>query len=140
MNQQQAQSAVSISAFVVAAIYAYRRLVESSTTAKPAASTGHFVIGFGFTYTTLAVLAQGAPELGGMFAILVVVGDILTNGKALTADITTNLNRTKATAPAATAATSSGLNFQGLPALSTTPTGTTPVIPGTEDPETPGGN
>jgi hypothetical protein len=83
MNQQQAQTAVSVSAVLVAGMYAYRKLTES----KPSSSTGHFVIGYGFTFLTLSVLAQAAPALGGMFAVLVATGDVLVNGQALFKDL-----------------------------------------------------
>jgi len=100
MSKQGAQSAVSISAFVVAAIFAYRKLTESSSS-TPVPSVGHFVLGFGFAYTTLAIVAQAAPELGGMFAVLVGAGDLLANGKPLIADLNAGLKRTTTSPPAA---------------------------------------
>lgn len=102
MSKDSAQSAVSISAFVVAAIFAYRKLTETSTS-TPAPSVGHFVLGFGFTYVILSILADGAPELGGMLAVLVATGDLLTNGKPLVADLNTGLKNTQTTTAAKTA-------------------------------------
>ncbi len=95
MNVDQAQSAVSISAFLVAAVYGYRKLTESATGSTTVAPVGHFLVGFGFAYISLSVVAQFAPELGGMFAVLVATADILANGQALTGDITRVLQTTK---------------------------------------------
>lgn len=92
MNVDQAQNAVTGSAVLVAGVYAYRKLIETPPTSS---STAHFVIGYAFTFITLAVLAQAAPELGGMLAILVAAGDFLTNGLSLTKDLTGALNATK---------------------------------------------
>jgi len=70
MTESQAQTAVTGSALVVALIFAYRKLVEpaasasGSSTRTAAPNTGHFVIGFGFTYLTLAILAQAARRDG----------------------------------------------------------------------------
>jgi hypothetical protein len=90
MTTEQAQSAVTLSAFVVASVFAYRKL----TSGQP--NTAHFVIGFGFAYITLSIVAQAAPELGGMFAVLVATGDLLANGQALLGDLQTGLKTTTA--------------------------------------------
>lgn len=95
MNRLEAQTAVTLSAFWVAAIFAYRKLSEPVTAATPApSSTAHFVIGFGFTYVLLSIVAQVAPPLGGMFAVLVATGDTLANGKPLFADVQKALHAT----------------------------------------------
>ncbi len=95
MTTDQAQSAVSISALVVAAVFGYRKLTEATTQGNvSAAPWAHFVIGFGFVYVSLAVVAQAAPELGGMFAILIAAGDVLANGKSVAGDITNSLTAT----------------------------------------------
>jgi hypothetical protein len=93
MTSDQAQSAVSGAAVMVAGVYAYRRLVEPATKTPPA-PIAHFVIGFGVTFIVLALLAQSAPALGGMMAILIAVGDLLVNGTTLTRDLTGALNAT----------------------------------------------
>jgi hypothetical protein len=49
---------------------------------------------------TLSILAQGAPELGGMLAVLVATGDLLANGKPLVADLNTGLKTTRTTTAA----------------------------------------
>jgi len=92
MSVDQAQSAVSLSAFVVASIFAYRKMTETTTGHAP--NTSHFIIGFGFVYIVLALIAQGAPELGGMLAILVATGDVLANGQPLIKDLNAALKRT----------------------------------------------
>lgn len=95
MNRIEAQAAVSLSAFWVAGIFAYRKLSEPITQTTPApSSTAHFVIGFGFTYVLLSIIAQAAPALGGMFAVLVATGDTLANGKPLFADVQKALSAT----------------------------------------------
>ena len=93
MTVDQAQSAVSVSAVVVAGVYAYRKLAAPAG-AKPPPPTAHFAIGFGLVYFTLALVAQAAPSLGGMLAVLIAGGDLLTNGIALTNDLTGALKAT----------------------------------------------
>ncbi len=118
MNSDQAHDAVTLSAMTVAGVYTYRKLVES----KPSSPTSHFVIGFGFVYVTLAVLADEAPALGGMLALLIAVSDLLVNGVAIIGDLSDALKATAAvtkpttTTPAAPAA----------PAAATVPFGSTP--------------
>jgi hypothetical protein len=97
MTKEQAQTAVTLSAFVVAAVYIYRRLVETN---KTSSSTAHFVIGFGFTYITLGVLAEIAPPLGGSMAYLIALGDFLANGSAVLGDLTGVLGTTRSTTAA----------------------------------------
>lgn len=98
MSPQQAQTAVALSAFVVASIFAYRKLTEQQLKSSTVPNTGHFVIGFGFAYIILSLIAQAAPELGGMFAVLVATGDIIANGKPLINDLTRGLQTTKTAA------------------------------------------
>jgi Na+/phosphate symporter len=93
MTSEQAQSAVTLSAFLVAAIFAYRKLTEAPNVSI-VPQTGHFVIGFGFTFVTLSLLAQAAPQLGGMMAVLVATGDLLANGLPLIKDLQSGLNHT----------------------------------------------
>lgn len=118
MNESQAQTAVSISALIVAGTYGYRRLVEPQKGTAP--PTAHFVIGFGFTYIVLAVIAEAAPPVGGMFAILIAVGDFLANGASLLSDLTGTLagktTPTKATATGPAAAGSSAATGIGTAA------------------------
>jgi len=89
MSKESAKTAVQTSAFIVVSIWAYRRLSESD-----ASPPGHFLTGFFFTYITLAILAEAAPPVGGMFAWLVAAGDVLTNGKGLVDDLNKSLKKT----------------------------------------------
>lgn len=98
MNTDQAQSAVALSAFVIAGIFAYRKLTEQAlpnNAKNPVPQTAHFVIGFGFTFIFLSLMAQAAPTFGGMMAILVATGDFLVNGQAILSDVTTGLKQTQ---------------------------------------------
>jgi hypothetical protein len=98
MSKQQAQSAVTLSAFVVAAVFAYRKLTEPATGGKRVPATSHFVVGFGFTFIMLSLVAQAAPQLGGMGAVLVATGDLLSNGQALVKDLQDALDAQAASA------------------------------------------
>ena len=127
MSTEQAQSAVTLSAFLVAAVFAYRKLIEKTASSSTVPATGHFVIGFGFTYVLLSLFAQGAPTFGGMMAILVATGDLLVNGQPLAADITAALKATQsATAGGSSASlpSNSSLTLRGSTQTGGTPTGT----------------
>lgn len=98
MTTDQAQSAVTLSAFFVAGVFAYRKLTEHAlpnNAGNPVPQTAHFVIGFGFTFIILSLAAQAAPALGGMFAILVATGDLLINGAPLLSDVQGALKQTQ---------------------------------------------
>lgn len=114
MNTNQAQSAVTLSAFVVGGVYLYRKMTETSSGKGTVPPVAHFVIGFGFVFIALSLVAQGAPELGGMFAVLVATGDLLANGTSLVDDLTGALKTTSAGATV-TPATSAAV--AALPAL-----------------------
>lgn len=124
MNREQAQTAVAASALIVGGVYAYRRLVETAipptTAAKhpaaqlvgvgPTPPIGRFITGWGVTYLVLALLAQAAPSFGGSFAVLIAAGDLLGNGTALAADVTSRLNGGGGSSPkAATPQTANGV-------------------------------
>lgn len=96
MTSDNAHTAVALSAFWVALIFAYRKLTEASSTtpSKAVPNTAHFIIGFGFVYVVLSTIAEFAPELGGMFAVLIATGDTLVNGQALFGDVTGALKAT----------------------------------------------
>jgi hypothetical protein len=96
MTRESAKTAVNTSAFIVATIWAYRKLTEGNTS-----PTGHFLTGFFFVYISLAILADSAPPVGGMLAWLVAAGDLLTNGQGLVTDLNKGL-QTEATAAAPT--------------------------------------
>ena len=107
MNRSEAQTAVVLSMFWVAAVFGYRKLTEPVTGTSPApSSTAHFMIGFGFTAIILSLMAQAAPALGGMMAVLVATGDTLANGKPLFADVTKALKATSTATGRSPASTS----------------------------------
>lgn len=110
MNKEQAQTAVTASALIVGGVYSYRRLVEPAINADvkvnthvgknrlleisgfgPLPNVGRFITGFGVVYLVLSLMAQANPNLGGSFAILVAVGDVLGNGTQLAADVNNRL-------------------------------------------------
>jgi len=100
MSASQAHTAVATSAIVVFGLYAYRKMLAGIGAGQPVASTGQFVTGFFFLYLTLSVMAEAAPALGGMFAWLVMAGDLLANGQPLVKDLNHGLGQTaKTTTP-----------------------------------------
>jgi len=61
----------------------------------PVAPVSRFVVGWGFIYVTLALIAEGAPDLGGSLALLVAGGAILGNGARVSADISAQLRQSE---------------------------------------------
>lgn len=57
------------------------------------ASTGRFVVGWGFTFLTLSLMAPLLPELAGSFAALVALGSILGNGTQVASDVEIQLKK-----------------------------------------------
>jgi hypothetical protein len=111
MNATQARDAINGAAIVVGGLYFYRKLIEpqlGSPTAKqpaslpaaaaqivgvgPLASTGRFVVGFGFTFLALSLVEGASPELAGSFALLIAAGAILGNGLKAAEDLQSQLN------------------------------------------------
>lgn len=114
MTRKGAEGAVMVSAVVVSAVYAYRKLIEPHAStpeheskahpvskvigAEPApASLGAFAVGFGFTFFSLAVIATFAPNLAGSFAVTVAVGDVLVNGASVFVDVSDQVGHTART-------------------------------------------
>lgn len=104
MRQSQAQSAITSSAVVVAALYGFRKLLEPEQPepdAKagpedligfgPMPPFGVFVVGWGFSFMTLAVLATWQPDLAGYFAVLIMLGALMGNGVPVSAHVTEKL-------------------------------------------------
>jgi hypothetical protein len=102
MSRPEAQGWVTTSAVIVAGVFAYRKLMPGSSLTK---GSGPFVVGWMVVYVTLSVVAQAAPQLGAMFAGLVALGDVLTNGNELVKDLQQGLVATKAATSPATSAT-----------------------------------
>lgn len=97
MDKSTAERWVTISAAVVAGMYAYRRLTEATSTpvtVKKLVGIGNpvplgaFATAWGFTFLVIAIMAEAAPGLGGAFAILIATGDFLTNSSSVFADVT----------------------------------------------------
>lgn len=103
MTEQGAEKAITVSALIVAAVYAYRKMTEpqggqvaSSRIAQLAGKGapppfGVFVTAWGFTFLVLSVVAAASPGLGGSMAILVATGDLLSNGTAIAKDVNTKV-------------------------------------------------
>lgn len=101
MKRLKAQGAVITSAMVVFGLFVYRKLLAETGAGTEPASTSEFVTGFFVVYLTLSVMAQAAPSVGGSFAWLVMLGDLLANGQTLVKDVDRGLG----TAAAATTST-----------------------------------
>ena len=110
MTSGQARDAINGAAIVVAGIYFYRKLIEPTIETPavggkprqpktvagaagqvigvgPLASTGRFVVGFGFTFLVLSLIEGASPDLAGYFALLIALGAVLGNGAEIAADI-----------------------------------------------------
>ena len=127
MDKSTAERWVTISAVLVAGIYAYRRLTEATSqpvTLKKLIGGGGipplcaFATAWGFTYLVVAIMTEAAPGLGGAFAILIATSDFLTNSASVFQDVGKQ-EGTAAQAPAA-----------GQQAPPTVIAGETPASPG----------
>lgn len=96
MSEQTAERWVTISAFIVAAVYGYRRITEATAppvTLKKLAGIGElpplgsFATAWGLMFLIIAIMTEAAPGLGGGFAILVATSDLLTNSSSVFADV-----------------------------------------------------
>jgi hypothetical protein len=102
-------SAIIVSAFMVAAIYAWRYLTGGETPrasltpasvigAGPLVSPEGFLVAWGVIYLVLAVLSGFSEALAASLAISILLGDILANGVAV-ARSTSALTASKTTQP-----------------------------------------
>jgi hypothetical protein len=115
-----AEKAVIISALVTAGVYTYRRLSEDTTSVSKGVSAlfnvgapaafGEFVTAWGFSFFVIALIASAAPTLGGSFAILVLVGDLLANGQAVSSDVSQKVTGTTTTINSGNTASQSNVN------------------------------
>lgn len=107
MTQAQGETAVTTSALVLSGIYGYRKTTEKITRApsthKPARGVkgvleaplgvgelvplGQWATGMGLTMIALSIATSVNPGFGGSFAILIAVGAVLGNGKAVLKDL-----------------------------------------------------
>jgi hypothetical protein len=107
VTEAQGQTAVTTSALVLSGIYGYRKTTEHITKAPmptaPAkgvrgvvegplgvgelAPVGQWATGMGLTMIALSVATSVNPTFGGSFAILIAVGAVLGNGRAVFKDL-----------------------------------------------------
>lgn len=102
LSTERANKWVLASAVITGMIYAFRRLIEPSVSSAPAKggkgaqllgagspppALGQWVVAYGVGHIMLAVLALGAPEVAASLAMLVIAGELLTNGLSVVADI-----------------------------------------------------
>ena len=67
----------------------------------PVASTGRFVVGFGFTFLVLSLMEGASPELAGNFALLIALGSVLGNGLQVSKDVSAQLDEKQRSVSAA---------------------------------------
>ena len=120
LNAAHAQKWILASAIVVAGMYLVRRLVEGAGVIGVGSNTNNsrtlallgsgppppletWLVAYGVSYTGLAIIALGAPELAAAFAILVMVVNVINNGATVSRDLTA-LQRVQMPASAATTA------------------------------------
>src|SRR5271165_6815690 len=112
MTRPGAETAIVTAALVTVTIWGFRKVIEPATAASSRASnpsqavlkvigaeprpanTAQFAVAFGFVFITLSVTATFAPDLAGAMAVLIAVGELLTNGAAVFTDV---LDQVKAT-------------------------------------------
>lgn len=135
MNEATAERWVTVSAVIVAGIYAYRRLTEPAAppvTLKKLAGVGElpplgaFATAWGFMYLVIAIMTQAAPGLGGSFAILVATSDFLTNSASVFADVGKQTSAGKASQTATSAGTQANITA-GLPGTPTVQRGASTI-------------
>lgn len=111
----RAQRWIIVTAVLTAVIYTFRRLVEPTTPSStgstrpslarlagsgPPAPLEQWAVSYTVAFLGLAILALGAPELAASLALMMLAGNLLTNGVTITADIT-HLNAQPTTSPPA---------------------------------------
>ena len=111
MSRAGAEQAVTISALIVAGVYAYRVLTEGSGNAPAGGAVkqlagegsppdfGVFITAWGATFLVISMLASAAPGLGGSFALLVASADLLNNVQKVKKDINAKLGVTDSGKP-----------------------------------------
>lgn len=132
VTKEGAHTAILTSALVVGSTYAIRKLIEPAASearhpaktlgegvlqvagAEPApANVAQFATGFGFVFTSLAVVATFAPSLAGSMAVLTAVSNTIINGGAIFADVSRQVAGTPAAAAGTPAAAITGTVASG---------------------------
>jgi len=111
MTKESAERAIITSALIVFGIYTYRHLTEGTTTQNQGAAQllgkgtppnfGRFLTGWGFVFLSLSIVAEAAPGVGGMAAILVATADALTNAVDVKTQLDKQINTPTTTAKTA---------------------------------------
>jgi hypothetical protein len=104
-----AEGDIVVCAVIVGGVWAFRTLYETGKAAVESKSSpikelsglsahpahpAQFIVGFGFVFFTLSVIAIPAPEFAKMFAVLIAVGTTLANGASLFTDVNTAVGAT----------------------------------------------
>ncbi|HET9721121.1 MAG TPA: hypothetical protein VFP55_13655 [Solirubrobacteraceae bacterium] len=98
----RAQRWVLTAGLLTLIIYTFRRIVEPTTSAAPRGGSAarlaghgspppsleHWAVSYGAAFLGLSILAMATPELAASIAALAVAGNLLSNGSAITSDIT----------------------------------------------------
>lgn len=78
MTQESGQRWLITSAAVVGGVYAYTKWRGRNDT-----PIEKFVVSWGVTFFVLALITEASPRFGGAFSALVMVSDLLANGRTL---------------------------------------------------------
>ena len=111
-SPDDARRIVVTSAIVVAGVWGVRSWKLSggnpfTGTVQGVMSFGEFATAWGVTYFVLAMISETAPRVAGSLAALIMIGDLLANGKQLAA-----LQQQKANTSAAATVKAAGLPVQ----------------------------
>lgn len=103
LERAKSEGTILASAVVVFGVWAFRSLYESGKTVEKAAREGgvkelvglspqpahpaQFLVGFGFVFFTLSVVAVAAPKAAANFSLLVAAGTTVANGMSIFTDI-----------------------------------------------------
>lgn len=132
MDRSSAERWVTISAFIVIAVYGYRRITEPAEAGglKNIAGQGspvplgQFVTAWGFCFFVVAILAEASPGFGGPFAILIATADVLNNMQGLLQAVAKQAPQVTGGSTAAAATTSLSVGTQPITSPSRQPSST----------------
>lgn len=97
-STDRAQKWILAAALITGIVYAFRAVIEPSVSSSPAKGSsllggsppppvGKWAVAYGAGFLMLSILALGAPEVAGSFAMLEIAGVLLTNGTSVIADL-----------------------------------------------------
>ena len=90
MTRGSAEQTLVVSAAIVAGLWAYEQW--EAPNGLGGADYVKFATAWGAIFLLLALLAMASPDLAAALAILIVAGDLLTNGQKLIGAVTANEN------------------------------------------------